>query len=547
METIITAKALWEGYDPTTEQLDVNFLRTQESDGLVTKRLYFTGRTFADGSCSRIFATSCSKNTNGARPALLLVGDYHEPMHNQAMRVLAERGFTVLSIDFAGNGGDGLHTLYPSCLSYCNANQAPDKFEMQRCAQQTKLYEYALKCRRAITYLLNQPKTNGVSLLAVGCGVHVALMVLGVDTRVERASLLFGNLNIQYPQLQQSQEEQLDQEQDDLQTMLKYDEYKQMWLTGLAPQAYFQQVQTPMYVVLSANSPNVNLLQSDKTFRRANDKSRLFIAPTVCDYLNESCLDGVVKWLKNAPQVAKSEVESFVDEQGNYCLKVPSVVSIKKTALYYAVNGNDKVFYWRKANLVKADNCYVAKPDFFSANNEIVAFVVTQDDVTTSSSLFFDSVSVAKPKVVNNLIFSGNSNQLLVPFATNNDWLQLSLQYTLAKGYLDIEGAQGNALATFALCDSALGKKQYTSVSFDLCCKRKQQIVVKVVCNFGDGNEEYYQQVPVLGNETWERVTVDVNDLRKVEDNRQIDVNDRVDMLVISAESEFIVNNIILV
>ncbi len=47
MENILTTQTLWENYDPTAEQLDVNVFKTYEKDGLIVKQLYFTGRSLS--------------------------------------------------------------------------------------------------------------------------------------------------------------------------------------------------------------------------------------------------------------------------------------------------------------------------------------------------------------------------------------------------------------------------------------------------------------------------------------------------------------------
>ena len=86
---ILTAEMLWEGYDPAAEQLETNIFKTVEHDGLVTKQLYFTGRTLANGAKTRVFATVCCKNTNSIKPAVLLVGNYKQPINMHDVEQLA--------------------------------------------------------------------------------------------------------------------------------------------------------------------------------------------------------------------------------------------------------------------------------------------------------------------------------------------------------------------------------------------------------------------------------------------------------------------------
>ncbi len=541
---ILTAEMLWENYDPTAEQLEVNVFKTVEHDGLVTKQLYFTGRTFEDGAKTRVFATVCYKNTKSVKPAVLLVENYKHPINIRDAEELAKHGFVTMSIDFAGRTDKGLHTIYAPQTEFCNADVAEDLFYVGETARDTKLFEYALNCRRAITYLTKEEKVKSVSLVTVGKGVYVGVMTLGVDKRLTNGAVLFGNITRQFPE---PSEEVNDGDAESLNRHLEYDRQRQAWTLGLAPQTYAIQINVPLYIVNSANSHYVDLNTANKMASRLNHHCRYLILPNALDYFSDRYFESLVKWLKGAQVPVVSQLNSFTDSNGDYCLKVQTSSSINKTSVYYCTNPRNRARYWRKAKLVKDGSYYVAKPDLYEKQNEIVAYALFDREVAISTLLFKDSVTVARPKIVNKNIFSGNGEQKLIRLDISDRWLNVPLEQQLTEGYLEIVGAQGKKFATFAIADSSLSSNGAFTLGFDICSNVRQKMEVYGICDFGGKDLKYHQIVDLMGDGKWQRVTVDKDNFRRVDDDKQISEEEILDLIVISADEEIIINNMFLV
>lgn len=544
MDNVLTSQTLWEGYDPTAEKLDTVVLK-QTKRGIVTKQLYFTGRELEHGK-SRIFATVCYKDAPQGKPAVLVISNYSHPYDETILVDLAKRGFVAMAIDFAGRRELGLHTLYPEELDYCNADVAKSTFEINETARETKLYEYALNCRRAITYLLDEENVSQVSVLTSGKGVYVGIIVLGVETRVANGAILFGNLFRNFPEPSKSAYE-LDMNTDDLERHIAYDTSRQMWTLGLAPQTYAQQIKVPVYVVNSSNSPYVDIAETSRTFLRVNSDSRLLILPTSMDYLPARYTDGVARWLMGYETKPKSEIKSFVDGSGDYCIRVLTTRPLEKTSLWYCTDADDIARYWTKAVLTATDDGYVAKLNLFAKECTVASFVTFEDDVAVSTPLLTEKVKVNNVKKAINIIFSGSGNQMLIPVTSIDDWWNVNLEPKLAKGHLNIVGAKGKALATFAINDTSIRINSAFTLGFDVCCKVKQSVKITAVCRFGDINQEYSQTAEIVGTGKWERLTFDKVNFRRNDDGRQMTDEEKVDLLIISADNEFIVNNIFLV
>lgn len=546
---ILTSKALWENYDPTAEPLDVNVFKIIERDGIVTKHLFFTGRSVNDTQKTRVYGIVCYKNTTATKQAVLCVGDYKKPINCDELVQFALKGFIAMAIDFAGRTDDGMYTAYPDCLNYCNALDAPDLFEVSNSAKQTKLYEYALNCRRAITYLATEEeKAKGVSLVTTGRGAYTGVIVMGVDNRLTNGAVLFGSLNCEYPE-DELADEMDTSDTEELNRHLDYDSYRQAWTLGLAPQTYAMQIKIPVYVVNSANSNFVDIEQVNTANARMNRDCRFLTLPNAVDYVTDKYFDSVVRWLKGAQVPSPQVLTSAVDANGEYCLKVQTSSSINKTSVWYCSNAVGRAKYWRSAKLSRDGDCYLAKLDLFDHENDIIAFCLADREVAIATPLFYDKVKVSRPKIVNKNIFSGrNGTQYLIRLDPVGRVTNVELEQQLAEGYLGIIGAKGRALATFAICDSNLGKNASLTLGLDICCNVKQTLTVEAVRDFGLETAQRFRQTMQLdGAGKWQRITIERENFRRVEDGKQIADDDALDMIVMSADEEFIVNNVFLV
>lgn len=544
---ILNSQSLWENYSPTAEPLEINVFKTIEKDGLVIKHLYFTGRSVDAAQKTRVYGIVCSKNTNPVKQAALYVGDYKKPINLDELEQLARKGFVAMAIDFAGRSNKGMYTAYPECLDYCNAEKAPDLFEIAVTAKETKLYEYALNCRRAITYLLSEEKIKGVSLVAMGRGTFVGVITMGVDNRLTNGVVLFGALSINYPEaVTDGSVNTADTES--LKRHLEYDIRRQSWTLGLAPQTYAMQIKIPVYVINSANSSYVDIEQVNKTNARMNRDCRFLTLPNAIDYVSDKYFDSIVRWLKGANVPLPQTLTATTDANGEYCIRVQTSSSINKTSVWYCSNPKGRAKYWRSARLIRDGACYLAKLDLYDRDNDIIAFCVADREVATATPLYYDNVTVSRPKIVNKNIFSGNGSQHLIRLDPVGRVMNVELEQKLAEGYLGILGAKGRALATFAISDSTLCKNASLALGLDICCTVRQKLTVTAVCDFGNEHaEQFSQSIQLDGAGKWQRITIERENFRRVEDGKQIADDDAIDMIVMSADEEFIVNNVFLV
>ena len=135
---------------------------------------------------------------------------------------------------------------------------------------------------------------------------------------------------------------------------------------------------------------------------------------------------------------------------------------------------------------------------------------------------------------------------MLIPLSATGEWWNVNVQPALAKGALNIVGAKGRALGTFAINDKSIRINPTFTISFDICSDVKQKVTVMAVCKFGVKNELYSQSVEIVGGK-WERVICEMSNFHRVSDGKQLADKETVGMFVILSDNEFIVNNVLLV
>ena len=539
MEEILTLQKLWEGYDPEAEELDVTVLNTVEKDGIVTKRVYFTGREL-DGCKTRVFGVVCNKATRSSRHAVLVVDDYDKPIDEKVLVDLAERGFIAMAIDYVGARDTGLHTLYPEPLAYCNASANQDIYNIVTTARDIKVYEYALNSRRAVSYLLACENANGVSVMGAKKGVDVASIVLGVDERVTNGVLAFGRIWRNYPELVVKDGDNIAKKQ------AEYDYKSQSWMMGLAPQTYMLQIKVPLYVIISSNSYYTNVHNANKSFSRVNCVSKLLILPNSLDFVPTKYANGVTKWLKGHYESESAEIVACHDD-GDYRLKVVTQAPLSKVTLYYTKNDVGRAKHWVKSDLKKgSDGAYYGELALSESNCKILAFAQIDGDVPTSTKLFEDVATPLNLKKSSNIIFIADGSQTLPMDSLTGEWWNVPLEPKLTKGPMDISGALGNGFVTFAINDVSIKYKRSFTIGFDVFSECKQTVTVTTICKFGETNERYQLSATVFGGR-WERLTFEKDLFKRVADGKLLSDKDKVDIFIISADKEIVINNMLLV
>ncbi len=550
---LLSPQMLWENFDPKAEPLDKQSYKKTETDGITTEELYFTGRTLESGAKSRVFAVVCYKSTRSSKPALLVINEPSKPIDIEELQYWAKQGFIAMAVDMRGFVEKGRHTVYPNQLYYANSLDCKDDFAVIDTAKETKWYEYAVNNMRAVTLLEEQKYVKGISVITLGTGSRVGMMVLAMDGRVQNGAIVFGNLLDQYPFTHP-------QKYTDLQLLamenvsmvdkqLHKKEHEQIWEMGIGPQSYLSLIKVPVYIVCGGNSVNVQIGTLSKSFARINKQSKLLILPDVFDYLPNHVTTSIAKWFKGKSSEAEMKLQVVDNNDGNLTVQVTTNCDPTDIELWYCRDKNKKGKHWVVAPLVatEQDNVYQGRLDLYENNCQLYALAVANGEVPVSTPLL--EISTANQYTLCHrkpLIYSGEEDFRFVPVNVVSDkWHGNEIELYKCKGYMGITGQKGSCFATFALSDSS-NVSTGGVLAFDICCDVKQQFTIVAIVNLGEQNQSYFAHVNLVGNGRWQRVILNSNDFLSNE-KRTITIGNKVDMVIFNAKEKFIINNISLV
>ena len=447
----------------------------------------------------------------------------------------------------------GRFTVYPKQIAYANSLDCKDDFSLTGSAKQTKWYEYAVNNMRAVTLLEEEKFVKGVSVITIGRGSRVGMMVLAMDGRVQNGAVVFGNLVDEYPFTHPQQYTDAElvamESVSVVDKQLSKKEHEQIWEMGIGPQSYLPLIKQPVYVVCGGNSVNVQIGTLSRAFSRINKQSKLLILPDAFDYLPNYMVNSIVKWFKGKTSDAQMKLAVVDSKDGQLTIEVAANCEMSDLELWYCRDNSKKGKHWVVAPLkpTASDNVYQASLDLYEDNCQLYVLAVANGEIPVSTPLM--PISTQSQYTLRHrkpLIFSGEEDFRFVPVNMVSDkWHGNEIELYKCKGYMGITGQKGSCFATFALSDSS-NVSSGGVLAFDVCCDVKQRLTIVAIVNLGEQNQSYVANVDLLGNGRWQRVILDSTNFASP-DKRTITIGNKVDMVIFSTKEKFIINNISLV
>lgn len=198
-----SVEALWEGYDPDAEPLEVEVIREWKEDGCIVRYLTYTIGTFKGEKAVMAAFYAAPESPKGKIPGLI-------QMHGGGQRAMvasakygAENGYACLSINWGGREMEGAQPGEPTTdwgavnptqkhnSHYSKLLPDPpftlDSFESPR---NNNWFLITLGAKRGISFLQQQPEVDGENIGAFGhsMGGFLTVMLAGADARVKASA-----------------------------------------------------------------------------------------------------------------------------------------------------------------------------------------------------------------------------------------------------------------------------------------------------------------------------------------------------------------------
>ncbi len=195
--------ALWAGFDPRKDPLELEVIRTDEEDEgrIQVEWLYFTGQTW-DGTKTRVFAYRGSPKHGKGLPGVLHIHGGGQTANIDWPRYWARRGYVCVSFDFCGD--TNLPNLGPEYRRehftkwgkiQANMMQIGGGRQMEPSPRHNPWHHWVRMARRSLTLLESHPQVDPdrIGIFGISVGGTMTWMVAGLDSRVKAAVPIYGN------------------------------------------------------------------------------------------------------------------------------------------------------------------------------------------------------------------------------------------------------------------------------------------------------------------------------------------------------------------
>ena len=228
-----TFASMWQGFDPRTEELDVEILTQWEQEEVVFRVIRYRIGVFK-GKKAMMAGIYGFPKGGKELPGLLQIHGGGQYAHHNAVLTNAKRGYATLSIAWAGRLSAPGYTVSPSEVKLfwdgkkddpryklttdwgvLDAYHAPSRYgkdafptipaydwsiDPVKSPRNNSWFLIALAGRRGLTFLERQPEVNGEKLGVYGhsMGGKLTVLISGADQRVKAAVPSCGGISDRY-------------------------------------------------------------------------------------------------------------------------------------------------------------------------------------------------------------------------------------------------------------------------------------------------------------------------------------------------------------
>ncbi len=565
---ILTPTAVWKDFNLNGE-IKSEILSESTKGGISVTHLRISGRKTVDGEVG-IYGVITRKAQLKLAPALIIVQEFKNGADITLAKVFAEKGYTVLTVDLAGEtefnvrraeeteGVDKPYTIYPESVKYAVYDETEEnKAEIEGNPKATCWYEWGRVIRYALEYLKTQPLVTKIGVLGIGraatplwqvlsadCGLSCAVVIGNAGWKGYRGINKFGNTP--EPQFTDA--------------ALKY-------LAGIEPQAYAAHVKCPLLLVSPTNSPDFDIDRAYDTVSRIPDN-----VYTAVDYsaggryaVSAECFDGVTTFFESFLLKDKCELVGDISvkvttENGEIKAEVsPDTVGLKNVCVYFAeeemspalrtwnketecVKIKDGVFTFRYVPYDKSGAVtFFARAEY--ENGFKRCSIVGCKKFTAAECGAYDEHRV---------LFASRTNHRVNGFypAKENErppfGITLNKAETVAikNGPMDMAGLScADGIITFRVNAQKYKPLSGAMLMLDVFVEGGGNFCVKAITDYFGKKTEYAAQVKIFGD-LWQNVKLEINNFKTAE-GMSLKSYDGVEALEFTADRKFLINNLL--
>ena len=408
-----TVEQLWADFDPRKDALETELIREFKEDGTVFRHVRFVVGTFK-GKTARMTAIygfpEGAKDQSEKLPAVMHIHGGGQRAFLSEVKLLVSRGYAGLSVNWGGSAGqtpfnsvEGAQpgdpntdwgAVDPSQLNvthYDSILPGPlQVFEDREHPKNNNWYLLTLGCRRALTFLEQQPEVDPQRLGVHGysMGGNLTMYVAGTDNRVKVAVPGVGGAGWRW------------QPHEFLGGVAQQDRIKgdvDLFRRTLSFESYAPLIRCP---VLHRSSTNDFHGWMDDVYRTnaliPNQALRYSWTPHVNHRLSPEVAIAMPLWLdhhlKGGPELPKTPATQLILQAAD---RVPELrvtgdaksLPVARCEMFYSVDPDPRARFWRSADVVRDGTSFRAKLPLHALDLPLFAFANVYHTLSKPESL----------------------------------------------------------------------------------------------------------------------------------------------------------------
>ena len=559
--TILTPTAIWADF-AITEPVVSESLGVYTQGDVQVERMYLKGKSCPDGNV-RIYGVLARNVKRPTAPAIYILQKFSDGADEKLAFDLALKGYTAFVVDVSGSDGiNNNHTLYPQSLSFTNLINAK-LFSVGQDVKKTCWYEWGCTARYALEYLKNLPNVSQIGLIGIDDAATVAWHLAGTVKTFSCAAFVsnagWGGYSGSYKFSTKIDKEFSDEEL--------------MFLAGIEPQTYAGHVKCPTYVAVATNSGEYDFDRAHDTYAHISDQVVKAINYSVGRLNGVDCkaYDNLIKFFKyNLPLDGKKEGKipngleikcELID--GKFVINLtPDTNELKKLSVYAGEEMlNPALRQWQKLVDCKRnpDGTFTFEYEPYSQSQIAMFFGVAEykDGFEVGSEVIarrFNAKDVTKNHK-SKLIYSSREKCASSAFypLKNTDYkpsglsIKSDINVIEKKGAMDIMGITcESGLISFRMASKKYKPQDGSMIMLDANLKRDGEVTVSLVADYFGKKTTYTSRISVKGGEVWNNIKLESKNF-KTEEGLNLKTFENIEAIIINADTEYLINNLLCV
>ena len=553
----MTPVTLWKDFDDTLP-LEVMTLSERNEDGIIQRDIRFLGRR-AGVRRVNIYAKYVFPEKAGRFPAIMVFFEAGNPFDEVFVKRFVRRGYGVLCVDYCGDNGTDLHTVYPPAVDYANYVRAGTHLnKAEPTARETSWYEWAGVARYAAKFLATREEVTKYGAIGLRTGGEIIFKIapyvkLGCMISVCAAGWLAYRGREKF-----TGEKQV------------FDEEHHRFIAGLDSQSYAPYINCPVLLLSAVNDTKHDYDRVYDTFQQLNpaiQKSFLYSSHGNGLIGSHSIADidlFLDKYLKDMSVFVSDTVDLAVEENdcGDLVAKVTfdKDAELKECGIFFTeqisgAHARDWTRVLGSLNEVK-DNSVVIPLSIYEKSSRALVYAFANYSNNFSVTSKIQEVVITKPYrnacLKSRIIYSAERDSLNGVSGFRRRARSIASCFAdstgvdakLLPGYGGLLGATAEAgLVSYRVNEPRYAAPDGASLRLDAYCKEDAHL--KVIFYF-DGNEEkaFATEVWLEGGGKWKSFCFDASDF-KSQTGEHIENFRNAVSLVFIGDKEVLINNIL--